>query len=430
MRLQPILVGLLLLRATCACAQNSIQNPILTGYVTRVVSPDDFDVNGFRVVPAKEGMAYQRMLQSAEPYLGEPVSVFGSLHEKIHTVTATEIGLDPVKPEVGGAAMILRVFQLLDPGMPSARAMIGADGYRILIVPATRKDYRSPLTPASSISVGVWLTYKGRQRTDGVVVAEHVEMSQKGITGSEAKFDAKQEYDPAKVDPSAKQNTLSKAFFGINAKKIPPYQDPPMQARVDSIMHSLVPAYQRALPDGDPMKINFRIQLVDRPKLRSVLELPSGIILIPKQVVERMQNDSQLAAILAYGVAATLETFDWREHVKDTKITAAEIAAITGNLFVPGLAFGADIADIAGSAVQRSLEDQCFRVSLALLNNAGYDVRQAPVAWWLLASKKPKAVLAQVRLPREVGYLYRILGTTWREKASLPQLPNGAAPSP
>lgn len=429
MRLQPILLGLLVVSAGCACAQDSIQNPILTGYVTRAVSSDDFDVNGFRVVPAKEGAAYQRIPQSGEPYLGEPVDVFGSLHGKSHTVTATAIGLNPVKPEVGGRARILRVYQLRDPGMPSAKAMIGADGYRILIIPATRKDYRSPLTPASSISAGVWLTYKGRQRADGVVVAEHVEMSQTDITRSEAKFVGKNEYDPAKVNPSAKQTAMDKAFFGIDPKKIPPYQDPPMQARVESILHSLVPAYQRALPDGDPMKLNFRVQLVDRPKWRTVLELPSGILLLPKQVVERMQNDSQLAAILAYGVAGTLETVDWRRHGADTKITAAQLAGIAGGFFVPGLGLGSDVAGFsAGSAVQRSLEDQCFRVSLALMNTAGYDVRQAPVAWWLLASKKPKAVLAQVRLPREVGYLYRILGTTWREKASLPQLPS--VPSP
>jgi hypothetical protein len=51
-------------------------------------------------------------------------------------------------------------------------------------------------------------------------------------------------------------------------------------------------------------------------------------------------------------------------------------------------------------------------VSLSLLHDAGYDVQQAPLAWWLLAPKKPKDI-TDVPLPRRAEYLYRIIGETW-----------------
>ncbi len=79
-----------------------------------------------------------------------------------------------------------------------------------------------------------------------------------------------------------------------------------MQARVDAIGATLVAKYQRDLPDADETKINFRFQLIDNKKWHDAVALPSGIILIPHQVVERLQNDSQLATVLADNIATVL----------------------------------------------------------------------------------------------------------------------------
>ena len=57
--------------------------------------------------------------------------------------------------------------------------------------------------------------------------------------------------------------------------------------------------------------------------------------------------------------------------------------------------------------------EQSARVSLGLLHDAKYDIYEAPIAWWILASRKPKD-LADIAMPERARYLYQMLGTTWR----------------
>ena len=80
-----------------------------------------------------------------------------------------------------------------------------------------------------------------------------------------------------------------------------------MQARIDRIGSSLIPVYQRNLPDADPVKIPFKFQLIDATNWKDALTLPTGIILIPFELIERLQNDSQVATLLADNMAVALE---------------------------------------------------------------------------------------------------------------------------
>jgi hypothetical protein len=80
-----------------------------------------------------------------------------------------------------------------------------------------------------------------------------------------------------------------------------------MQPRVDRIGNSLIPDFQRSLPDTDPRKIHFRFQLVDGKKWKDALSLASGVILVPRQIVERLPEDPQLAAVLADNIAEVIE---------------------------------------------------------------------------------------------------------------------------
>jgi hypothetical protein len=47
------------------------------------------------------------------------------------------------------------------------------------------------------------------------------------------------------------------------------------------------------------------------------------------------------------------------------------------------------------------------------LQDAQYDLSQAPLAWWLLASGKPKD-LTNLTIPEHARYLYEVLGATWK----------------
>ena len=245
-----------------------------------------------------------------------------------------------------------------------------------------------------------------------VIVATKASFSKNAISTGEYNLRSKREYDPKAVAPDAKQSAIGKAFVGLNPKLIPPYNDAAMQARVDAIGATLVPKYQRDLPDTDPTKINFRFQVIDQKKWPDALALPSGVILVPHQVVERMQNDSQLATVLADNISTVLEKQDLRLQPAKHALTAAQVAGVAGGLFVPGLGLATSAANYAvAKDLRRHLEEESGRVSLFLLHDAGYDILQAPLAWWVLASSKNTA---STPFPERAKYICKMLGESWR----------------
>ena len=64
--------------------------------------------------------------------------------------------------------------------------------------------------------------------------------------------------------------------------------------------------------------------------------------------------------------------------------------------------------------IDRDIMEQNSRVSLSLLSDAGYDLHEAPDAWWLLNSRKPKE-RAAIALPARTIYLYSVLDAAWPE---------------
>jgi hypothetical protein len=65
--------------------------------------------------------------------------------------------------------------------------------------------------------------------------------------------------------------------------------------------------------------------------------MPSGVVLVPIDIVDRMQNDVQLAAVLADAMANSLEKRDYREQPAMHAIEATEWAADGTGFVVPGL---------------------------------------------------------------------------------------------
>jgi predicted Zn-dependent protease len=186
-----------------------------------------------------------------------------------------------------------------------------------------------------------------------------------------------------------------------------------MQARVERIGTSLIPAFQKALAEDDPTRIDFRFQVTDDPKHGDAWSLPSGIILVPRQLVERLPEDSQLAAIIADSIAEVLEKQTLRVIPAVHKMTAVAIAGDTAGIFVPGLGLVTAAGNYkAGRVIQHHSQQQSGRVSLCLLHDAGYDIDQAPMAWLAVSTKSAANPLPK-RLPDHSSYLYGYLGTTW-----------------
>jgi hypothetical protein len=420
-----LLGGMFVVPAVSAPVRQNVTIGFVAGFVTRATSPGDFDVNGIRircgnetnssVVKAGKALGAPGCPQTT-PYVGQGATVKGKFRKKDQSLNAREIELSPrsiTLSQVSGSAVIDAPPHLASVPPESSSLRVRADGYRILIPGKALIVWEAPLHSFADVKAGDWIHYEGRQRADGMVVADKVSIGQLVVSRGEEKFRTKRDFDPSKVPASAKQSAASMTFLGVNLKRFPPYDDPLMQARVNDIGDKLVPAYERDLPDSAAAKIHFRFQVISTKKFRDALASSSGVILVPQQVVARMQNDAQLATVLADNIAAVLERQDYRDLPAARTLGAGMLAADAAGFFVPGVGLMAPALDYGGSGAMRvKAEEQSGRVALGLLHDAGYNIDQAPVAWWLLASKTPKPI-SEIPLPRRAAYLYKILGECW-----------------
>jgi hypothetical protein len=418
-RLYCLFLLLLFLPAAKLLSQRQEPIPVIdVGFVTRTTSLADFDVNGFHVIVSGktklwlDGANHEKNTTHVDPYLGQSVSIYGDLKRKKHAVIAEDVIFHAVdKTPLSGFAIVERVLSPATPGSGPIRLLVRADGYVILINSATKTSFQPPLVSVADVKTNIWIKYHGKPQSDGIFLTETADFFLNAVTDEEAKLLEKNDYDPQAVDPDAKQNIAKWLILGIDPKKIPPYQDAAMQARIDRIGSSLIPAYQRSLPTSDLSRIRFRFQLIDATNWKDAFASPSGIILVPFQIVTYLQNDSQLATVLADNIACVLEKQTYRAQPGLKKMTIAEIASGLGGLSTFGAATIATTS--VATADKRNAEDQSGRVSLGLLHDAGYDINQAPIAWWLLATDTAEK-LPSTPLPPRAANLYKSLGSTWR----------------
>jgi hypothetical protein len=406
----------------------------VSGYVTAVQPSGAFDLEGvhIHVTPTTDfrmrtGGAVSKVPASgpATFYVGETLDAIGRLDRTSHTLTAAQIVLVPPSPaSVSGIAII----DLIPPAsasaaQPTTDRLVRADGFLLHIAAKTKLNFADPLKSISDIATNQWIDYSGVQQLDGTVLLDYAGVGPNKVNHTEDNLRTKSDYDPSAVPDDSHQSGVSKTFTGVDARKIPPYHNEDMQARVDRIGQSLIPAYQRALPDTNPTKIHFRFQLIDATKSHDALTAPSGVILVPYQVVERMQNDDQLATVLADNIAEAIEKEGLRSLTAKTVKAIASDATTVGILLLgPAELVGGLVADhYASRAIDRTLQ-QSGRVSLCYLHDTGYDIAQAPLAWWLLAPRKPVSI-DRIRMPPRAATLYVALGTTWHPIAEPAQLP-------
>lgn len=410
------------------------QSPAMDGYVTRVAATSDFDVNGFRVlcgsqtllgpVPRTGQVVQVRGCPHNLPFVGQPMEVSGEKDRKKRTITAARIVALPLSDdEISGSAVIdaVPVLQSANP-QPSA-LLVRADGYQILISKETRIEWTPPLGALNQVKAGDWMKYKGKIDANGVLVAGSVKLSPGAVSKAEHRFREKYEFDPSAGFPSPAPKPLNEWYGNTDLATIPIVVHSPLQQRIKAIGDKLIPAYERDLPGNDPARLNFHFQLVDEP-WRGCLVLPSGVIFVPVAAVERMQNDSQIAAVLAAALADVLE----RQQYRTSRFGAPSAIQAGANFAAAYLPQGGEIWGaglVASKIVQKDintrLADQRGRVSLTLMHDAGYDIDQAPLAWWLLDSKKPRPIEKTV-LPKYSAYLYQVLGEVWHTRSeTIPQ---------
>ncbi len=305
------------------------------------------------------------------------------------------------------------MIDLVPAGSPDGVHIVRADGFLLKFTPDSHLAFNPPITAVDQLSTNLWIEYRGVQQTDGTVVVSAAEVWPNVVTPSEDKLRTKREFDPSEIDEGDAQSGLSKAFNGIDVRRLPAHHDDALQSRIDRIGQSLIPAYQKALSLTDASRIHFRFQVVETDRFRDAIAFANGIILVPYPAITRLENDSEIAAVLADNIAASLEKQEILHQPAEHRMLAAGIAGDIGGVLVPGLGVATGLT--TGGIEKHALtmhRRQSGRVALCFMRDAGYDLSQAPIAWWLLEPTKPKP-LEQIHLPGRAAYLYSVLGTTW-----------------
>jgi hypothetical protein len=240
-----------------------------------------------------------------------------------------------------------------------------------------------PLQSLDQIGAGAILTYEGTVQLDGVILAGRIEFMRNELEKGEAdmwkslkvqeKFQALQPGE-LKIDKAGKFKLL-------------PNRE--VQEYVSRLGDSLIPAYQKQLPEGDPLKIPFRFYAVI-DKNANAFALPNGIIVINTGLLDLLENEAQLAAVVSHEISHSVQEHSWRQqryHRK--KRLGLAIGAVAATAFGAG-----GIADLLGlvelairNGYQRTLDNQADRVGLGYMVSAGYDPREAPRVWKLMAKK-------------------------------------------
>ncbi|QQS42212.1 MAG: M48 family metallopeptidase [Acidobacteriota bacterium] len=236
----------------------------------------------------------------------------------------------------------------------------------------------SRLTSLSDIGPGVYMTYKGKEDLIGNVVASDVVFVKNEKTKKEQDLWKKLRI---KEKESKKANSFDTLKVGGEKFKVLP--DEEIQEYVNDLGRSLVPEYQRELPDDDENKIPFRFVVIHE-KYINAGAFPTGTVVINHDVFNFFENEAQLAFLLSHEIAHATQEHQIRQlnHKKKTR-TWLKIGAIAS--YAMGYGLLARTFAMTEAAMRngyaRSIENQSDRIGMANMIQSGYDPREAPRVW-------------------------------------------------
>ena len=382
------------------------------GYVTEFRSPTDFDIEDYRVTRDQafvlnlENVSSDVTFELQDIRVGVELEIKGSLNEQTGELKANAIKVDLEQfKSIQQTAFVSSApegIQLLD---GSWAGELRADGQVIRVTNATavvfkptkrekklaeqkknveaeQEDFES-LKSLDQVTVGMAMTYQGkRDRETGKILAERIEFSTNDLEDGEAKM-----WKSLKTSVKAAQGLKPGELKIDKVGKFKLLPDAEVQAYISTLGQQLIPAYQRNLPAGDPRKIPFQFHVI-QDKSVNAFATPNGIVVVHSGFMEMVENEAQLAAVVGHEIAHATHEHTWRQQQfhKKKRIGIALAGAIADAYGIPTLA---DMATLVNGAIvnghQRVLENQSDRIGLQYMVDAGYDPRQAPAVWKLMA---------------------------------------------
>ena len=236
------------------------------------------------------------------------------------------------------------------------------------VVPRKSTSFVGKARNVGRIKAGYWAEVSGSWGEGGILRADRIETNE--------------DYPGHTFQNTLTSQGLSEAEkIGKSGKT---YNNPEVVAYVRNIGASVVPEWARS-------EFKFQFGVISDPTLNA-FALPDGSIFVHTGLLARIENDSQLAAILGHEVAHVTQRHGARGYKKQmtTFLPAMIGAQVVGSIatkdqsaFVKtATAFGLGLTvNAAVNGYGRSQEDQADRVGMRYMVDAGYDPAPAPEVW-------------------------------------------------
>jgi hypothetical protein len=309
--------------------------------------------------------------------------------------------------------------------------VFAADGYRIRVTPATEVKFPKDVKSAADVPAGLWVLYEGKMGPDGLLIASKARFvstdhgkpkSEKAPSTSNAPAAAPQSALDASFQTEV-QTVFTGSEVQIGNDTYPISKDQALQSRVSQIGMSLVPTWMLQLPVDNPAKIHFSFIAVNNGAHEALTFADSkGLILLPAQLAARFKNDDQLAAVLADGIANSLQQqAPTVIQLNFDRTTLEEAAGLVAAGFVPyaGPAMESVGGQVMMNKYERAMNEQRWRMTLQMMADAGYRPWQAPEAWRLAAPWKLPADTSTLKYPDRSGYQFAILNLMYKKFAPI-----------
>ena len=400
--------------------------PVLQGFITAIHLPYTFDMNDCHFVISEHtaiGHIGDKVLSNDGPIRAElrvgayvqVMQIVGDFDEKTRTATADRVFIRNEQATVRtGKGRILRVVSA------GSEPVYSADGYLIRIGSKASESFNLGTHTIADVGLDTILEYKGKIGADGILDAKRVTFTRYGVK--------------AEALSASQSNPIQNSNGGASQTSAPPSDDV-LQKRVARIGASLVPAYMRQSSEYEPYRFEVLGLKDDAPAAYAPgnKKFMSGYVVadkrsisVPKPVVERLQDDNQLAAILAEGIAQTLQirpTVHGAKEIAQATLGSALVGAAIVTDPLTLLMFAVDVGMVADLAPAKKkpvliIDDpvlaQKDRMALQLMADAGYDPHAAPEAWRIIAFQNAKGDLQAQPYPLRSGYQFNIIATQYQ----------------
>jgi hypothetical protein len=403
------------------------------GYVTAVKSPTEFEIDDYRIMrDASLTLEFEKSddaeekttFKPADIRIGTELEIHGEVDESSNQLTAKAIKVHLQDHHRVKRTALIEVQPDLKKIETHWEGQVRADGQRLIVnqstsvtiklnnsqkkaakenakaakrqaatknpEPAVEEDEPGvALTTTDQIKSNTFINYSGTRQNDGSIVLQKAEFTANELTSGEGRL--WKSLSP-KVKPSnlvtGKPGDLT--IKGVGRYKLVPNQE--VQKYVSDLGMSLIPANQRGLPAGAPLKIPFQFFVVEQ-RVPNASALPNGTVVVNSGLLNVLENEAQLAAVLSHEISHATEKHSYRQMQYHKNVRTA--IAIAGAV---GAAYGgntgnavANLTRLTEAAIrngyQRSLENQADRVGLEYMVAAGYDGREAARVWKAMSLK-------------------------------------------